>query len=169
MFKNKNSQSFPIQILDDNSNISIHLFDCESQNSDNNLTQNFSLFSEFDYEASVFKEIQEEDSSIKTGPNSDSDNETYNKIFYCQCCFSTVEIKFISKKIINIKCQKGWKKIIILFGIEDYFHENNIAMTNNEMIYNLYCRRYEEKNVFIKYESYCISCKFYLCEDCNFI
>ena len=156
-------------MLDDDSSILINLFDSQSNNSDNNITPNLSLFSEFNYETSAFKEIQEEDSTIKTGPNSDSDNETYKKIFYCPCCLSTVEIQFKSKKEIKIKCQKGRKKVKILFDIEDYYHENNIEMINNEKIYNLYCRRHEEKNVFNKYERYCISCKFDLCEDCNFI
>ena len=135
-------------MLDDDSSILINLFDSQSNNSDNNITPNLSLFSEFNYETSAFKEIQEEDSTIKTGPNSDSDNETYKKIFYCPCCLSTVEIQFKSKKEIKIKCQKGRKKVKILFDIEDYYHENNIEMINNEKIYIIYIVEDMKKKMF---------------------
>ena len=81
-----------------------------------------------------------------------------------------MEINFINKEEIKIKCEKeDFKKINILSDIEKYFHENNIKMNNKEKIYNLYCRRHIDKDIFHKYEKYCNNCKFDLCEDCNFI
>lgn len=146
-----------------------NLIDYQDNNSMNNITSNLSFSYFGEGETSAFKDIQEEGSNIKISSKYCLDYDINNQILYCPCCLSTVEIKFINKEKINIKCQKGWKKTNNLYNINNYFHENNIKMNNEEKIYNLYCRRHKEKNVFNKYGRHCISCKFDLCEDCSFI
>jgi len=149
--------------------ISNNLINYQENNSVNNITSNLSMSNICENDTSAFKEYQEENLNIKTSSKYHLNYDIDKQIFYCPCCLSTAEIKFINKENINIKCQKGWKKINVIYDIDYYFHENNIRMSNDEKIYNLYCRRHEEKNIFNKYERHCISCKFDLCEDCSFI
>lgn len=150
-------------MLNQETNVNNNLTISEDNNSVNDSSNNFSLYSYGFGETSAFKDYQEERSDCsKYDYNSDK------KLFYCPCCFNTVEINFISKEEIVINCQKQRKTIKNLFTIKDYLHDNNIKMNNDENIYNLYCRRHAEINIFNKFDRCCKNCKFNLCKDCNF-
>ena len=150
--------------MSNNDKTSLNISNDSKNNTDNCPSKYFSMLSNQGCETSAFKEYQDWDSNIK----SISNLETDTNILYCSCCSSTVEINFINKEEIYLKCKNGWKKINIS-DIQEYFHENNIKMNKDENIYNLYCRRHKDKNIFHKYEKYCVSCNINLCEDCNFI
>ena len=139
-------------------------------NIENRTTSHISLQNSIEVSPDQFEELnisnEFSENAIKSDYNRVNEAEI-KKIFYCPCCLSTVKIKFIDSKMINIKCQKEWRCITMEEAIRNFFQDSIIDLDKSKVI-NLYCIRHKDKKVFNIYQKYCINCKYDLCEDCNF-
>ena len=124
------------------------------------INSNFSdLYKEKEEKDPHLSELSKED--LKENTKKDDDDIEWNETFiiYCKCCSSTIKIKFISKELVNVKCNKYWK----IMNVENFnIKYLNLIRNINPTINNLQCTKHNNKFV-----QYCQNCKKNKCLDCN--
>ena len=79
-------------------------------------------------------------------------------IIYCSCCGSAIRLKFKSKDLFNIKCEKEWAILNSQHTCKTYVKPYRKSAIN---IKYLTCQRHKKQ-----FEQYCTNCKKNLCKDC---
>ena len=122
------------------------------------------IYDDEEYSITIFDNPDEDENNIYKKYSEEISQNIENleldeeKIIYCTCCESAIRIKFKSKDLFNIKCEKQW---VILNSEQVFKRYVKYSRKNDNNIEYMTCDRHMKN-----FEQYCVNCKKNLCKDC---